>query len=66
MFAGQRAEGFYVDLGAVFDLADLRPFRNLHAFGMPDPDGRASRSTPLDRLNVHTIAIQVPITRADQ
>jgi hypothetical protein len=26
VFAGQRAEGFYVDLGAIFDLGDLRPF----------------------------------------
>src|SRR5271155_1938095 len=26
VLAGQRAEGFYVDLGAVFDLGDLRPF----------------------------------------
>ncbi len=32
VFAGQRAEGFYVDLGAIFDLGDLRPFENLHAF----------------------------------
>ena len=31
VFAGQRAEGFYVDLGSIFDLADLRPFENLHA-----------------------------------
>ena len=26
VFAGQRAEGFYVDLGSIFDLVDLRPF----------------------------------------
>ena len=26
VFAGQRAEAFYVDLGAIFDLGDLRPF----------------------------------------
>ena len=26
VFAGQRADGFYVDLGAIFDLGDLRPF----------------------------------------
>src|SRR5262249_2803262 len=26
VFAGQRAEGFYVDLGSIFDLGDLRPF----------------------------------------
>ena len=31
VFAGQRADGFYVDLGAIFDLGDLRPFENLHA-----------------------------------
>ena len=27
VFAGQRAEGFYVDLGSIFDLGDLRPFQ---------------------------------------
>ena len=27
VFAGQRAEGFYVDLGAVFDLGGLRGFQ---------------------------------------
>ena len=26
VFAGQRADAFFVDLGAVFDLGDLRPF----------------------------------------
>src|SRR5580700_8416057 len=30
VFAGQRAEGFYVDLGSVFDLLDIRPLQNLH------------------------------------
>ncbi|MGH2387432.1 MAG: DUF4331 domain-containing protein, partial [Chloroflexota bacterium] len=30
VFAGQRLEGFYIDLGAIFDLGDLRPFQNLH------------------------------------
>jgi len=35
VFAGQRAEGFYVDLGAIFDLGILRPFQQLHAtFGL--------------------------------
>jgi hypothetical protein len=57
VFAGQRAEGFYVDLGAVFDLADLRPFEDLNAFGhLPKADGvNATKS-----VNVHSIAIQVP------
>jgi len=59
VFAGQRAEGFYVDLGAVFDLGDLRPFENLHAFGnLPARDGVNATA----QVNVHTIAIQVPIT----
>src|ERR1700745_3899000 len=32
---GQRAEGFYVDLGAIFDLGILRPFQQLHTtFGL--------------------------------
>ena len=35
VFAGQRAEGFYVDLGAIFDLGILRPFEQDHAtFGL--------------------------------
>jgi len=62
VFCGQRAEGFYVDLGAAFDLADLRPFRQLHAFGMKIFDGPGKPVNATDRLNVHTIAIQVPIT----
>jgi hypothetical protein len=34
VFAGQRLEGFYVDLGAIFDLGDLRPFEQLHIGSM--------------------------------
>ncbi|MHB8506077.1 MAG: DUF4331 domain-containing protein, partial [Acidimicrobiales bacterium] len=35
VFAGQRQEGFYVDLGAVFDLGILRPFEQDHnMFGL--------------------------------
>jgi hypothetical protein len=62
VFCGQRAEGFYVDLGAAFDLADLRPFRQLHAFGMKIFDGPGKPVNATDRLNVHTIALQVPTT----
>ncbi len=57
VFAGQRAEGFFVDLGAVFDLADLRPFENLHAGSSL---GAASGVNALATSNVHTIALQVP------
>lgn len=59
VFAGQRDEGFFVDLGAVFDLLDLRPFQNLHL--IPTPAAPGVDAT--DGLNVHTIAIQVPINR---
>jgi Domain of unknown function (DUF4331) len=62
VFCGQRAEGFYVDLGAAFDLADLRPFRQLHAFGMKIFDGPGKPVNATDGLNVHSIALQVPIS----
>ena len=58
VFAGQRADAFFVDLGAVFDLADLRPFASLHvgggALGMHDGINTLGAS------NVHTIALQIP------
>ncbi len=59
VFAGQRAEGFYVDLGAVFDLLDLRPFQNLHL--IPSPAASGVNGTQF--LNVHSIAIQIPKTQ---
>ena len=40
VFAGQRLDGFYVDLGSIFDLAALRPFQNLHL--IPTPAAPAS------------------------
>jgi hypothetical protein len=59
VFAGQRLDGFFVDLGAIFDLGALRPFQHLHLIPTPDAPGiNALRS-----FNVHTIAIQVPIGR---
>jgi hypothetical protein len=58
VFAGQRTDGFYVDLGAVFDLADLRPFQNLHVIKTPAAAGVDATKT----LNIHTIALQVPIS----
>lgn len=63
VFAGQRADGFYVDLGSDFDLATLRPFQALH--GIPAPGTTFGPSVGKDGLkgfNVHTIAIQVPKT----
>jgi hypothetical protein len=63
VFAGQRAEGFYVDLGSIFDLANLRPFQQLHnQFGMHVFTAPAPGVNATNHLNVHTIAIQVPTT----
>ena len=39
VFAGQRAEGFYVDLGAIFDLAILRPFQQPARRSVSRPPG---------------------------
>jgi hypothetical protein len=63
VFAGQRAEAFYVDLGAIFDLGNLRPFENLHAqYGLNAFSGPAAGVNATNHLNVHSIAIQVPIS----
>jgi hypothetical protein len=56
VFAGQRREGFYVDLGSIFDLGDLRPFQNLHLIPTPAANGVDSSTN----VNIHSIAIQVP------
>src|SRR5580698_2567364 len=61
-FAGQRAEGFYVDLGAIFDLGNLRPFQGDHAgwsgTGLP---AMAAGVNSTSGVNVHTLAVQVPM-----
>jgi hypothetical protein len=65
VFAGQRAEGFYVDLGAIFDLANLRPFEQDHAtFGLANTGlgAMAAGVNSTAGVNVHSIAIQVPKT----
>jgi hypothetical protein len=65
VFAGQRAEGFYVDLGAIFDLAILRPFEEAHAtFGLKNTGlgQMAAGINSTKASNVHSIAIQVPMS----
>jgi len=63
-FAGQRAEGFYVDLGAIFDLGNLRPFQGAHAgwsgTGLP---AMAAGVNSTDMVNVHSLALQIPISQ---
>jgi hypothetical protein len=63
VFAGQRAETFYIDLGAVFDTLNLRRYLpsltaaedvdNVNPFGVNRFAG----------FNISTIAIEVPISR---
>ena len=63
VFAGQRAEGFYVDLGSIFDLGNLRPFQNLNVFARALGFSAAPGVSATKFLNVHSIALQVPITK---
>jgi hypothetical protein len=59
VYCGQRADAFYVDLGSIFDLGDLRPFQNYFLIpSSPEPGVNA-----IAGFNVHTIAIQVPMSR---
>jgi hypothetical protein len=57
VFAGQRDDPFFVDLGSIFDLAGLRPFNPLHLIPLPAEPGRDA----VARYNTHSIALQVPI-----
>ncbi len=64
VFAGQRAETFYIDLGAVFDTLNLR--RHLPALTGPGEDSDNVNPFGVNRFsgaNISTIAIEVPITR---
>ena len=58
VFAGQRNDGFFVDLGAIFDLGDIRELNSLHLI----PSGTGTSVDPLKTMNVHAIAIKVPIS----
>lgn len=58
VFAGQRDDPFFVDLGAVFDLAGLRPLNSYHLLPLPTANGVDG----VAGYNTHTTAIQVPIS----
>ena len=62
VFAGQRDDPFYVDLGSIFDLAGLRPFNPFHLI----PLSAASGVDALANYNTHSIEIQVPISQLAQ
>lgn len=70
VFAGQRAETFAIDLGAVFDTLNLRvetpPARALPALTDPEDandNANAFGANAFSGFNVNTIAIEVPISR---
>jgi hypothetical protein len=58
VFAGQRKDPFFVDLGSIFDLAGLRPFNPFHLI----PEPMAPGVDTLAKNNVHSIVLQVPIS----
>jgi hypothetical protein len=57
IFAGQRDDPFFVDLGSIFDLAGLRPLNALHAIPLP----AAAGIDGVAGFNTNTIALQIPI-----
>jgi hypothetical protein len=59
VFAGQRKDPFFVDLGSIFDLAGLRPFNPFHLIPLAVGSGVDS----LAKDNVHSIVLQVPISQ---
>jgi Domain of unknown function (DUF4331) len=61
VFAGQRDDPFFIDLGAVFDLLQVRPFRSLSALQPMNTPGAPGIDT-IAGFNCHTLALEVPIT----
>ena len=60
VFAGPRDDPFFVDIGAIADLLTLRPLQELHK--VPPVAGATRGINSLAGYNVHTIALQIPIT----
>jgi hypothetical protein len=75
VFAGPRDDPFYVDLGAVFDLAQLRPVRGLLAGKNLDggassrvvcnPAGGCQARDSVKYHNVHSIVLEIPGIKAN-
>lgn len=56
VFAGQRDEGFFADIAAIFDLGGLRPLNDLHVIPLPVEDGVDTFAG----YNVSSIALNIP------
>lgn len=64
VFAGQRDDPFFIDLGATFDGLQLRPVTGTVHMDNPARLGQPGGGRDaLAGFNVHTIAIEVPITQ---
>jgi hypothetical protein len=63
VFAGQRAETFYIDLGAVFDTLNLRRYLPLLSAAEDADNVNPFGVNRFSGANISTIAIEVPITR---
>lgn len=61
VFAGPRDDSFFVDLGSIFDLLTLRPVQQLHL--VPPVAQSAPGVDNLKGFNVHSIALQIPISQ---
>lgn len=59
VFVGPRDDPFFIDTGAIFDLAGLRPFNPAHLIPLAAENGRDG----LQGYNVHTIALQIPMNQ---
>jgi len=57
VFAGQRQDPFYVDLGSAFDLLGLRPLNQAHLIKLPTAKGVDG----VGGYNTHSVVLQVPI-----
>jgi hypothetical protein len=57
VFAGQRDDTFWVDLGSIFDLGGLRPFNAAHLLPLDTEKGVDG----VGGYNTHAIALQIPI-----
>jgi hypothetical protein len=57
IFAGQRDDPFFADVGAIFDLVAFRKAGR--------PGNKGGGKDFLSGYNVHTIALQIPISQVD-
>ena len=58
VYAGQRDDPFFVDIGSIFDLGGLRPFNTAHVIPLKNGQGRDN----VAGFNIHTTALQLPKT----